>query len=175
MNFFVSLAMAATLVKAVPVKKSDVEKLDLTPLGACENRAVIAEQSFKVEAGGNSHDGAMFVATTCTGGPTKAAWGEFKDGKLVRALPPHPANEWSVWEIKGVGFRDVDKDGNFDIVAVVSAMSGIGPEGAIPFDVAGVWYGQADGNWRTDEKANEKLQKIKRVTLKSAYKALEKK
>jgi hypothetical protein len=56
-----------------------------------------------------------------------------RSGK-IQELSKHPANDYFVEDVEAVAFRDFNQDGKTDIFINVSAITGIGPVGAQPFD-----------------------------------------
>ena len=67
------------------------------------------------------------------------------EGKIVSALPAfYGDGQWAYYDTSRAVFEDIDRDGRRDIVILAQYMTGIGPTGAEPFDVAGFYL-------RTDE------------------------
>ncbi len=102
------------------------------------------------------------------------AFGFYRNGKLEQALPTHPANTWSVEEIQAIAFPDVNGDGRFELLTIVSAITGMGPTGTEPFNVAAVWFQSADGNWAADPRADKALEQVRQPDVKKAVAALKK-
>ncbi|MGH9197058.1 MAG: hypothetical protein ACRD1T_15130 [Acidimicrobiia bacterium] len=68
------------------------------------------------------------------------------DGKTVAQLPEFYGNDmWSYWDTRAVAYEDIDGDARKDIVILASFMTGIGPGGADPFDVAGFYLNTDQG------------------------------
>lgn len=63
-------------------------------------------------------------------------------GRILYEFPDFYGNEhgWAADEIKAIAFRDVNHDGRKDIIIIGSYITGMGPNAAVPFDVAGVYF-----------------------------------
>jgi hypothetical protein len=61
-------------------------------------------------------------------------------GYIIYKFPDFLGNDWYLYELKAVSFKDVNKDGLKDIVIIADYMTGIGNEGAIPFPVCGIYF-----------------------------------
>jgi len=92
--------------------------------------------------------------------------------RILQVLKDHPGNQWSVQKVDAVSLRDVNQDGIADLIVIVSAMSGIGPEGAHDFPAAGFWLGTKSGTFRTDPKALKILPYHRRITVRSVVRML---
>ncbi len=79
----------------------------------------------------------------------------------VTPLPPHPVMTWNAYEVEAVAFRDVRGDGTRAIIIDVQGVTGIGPNGATPFDVWAVYLPNADGTFRLDDGLQKKLDGVK--------------
>jgi hypothetical protein len=67
-------------------------------------------------------------------------------GNAVYRFPPLPGTgEVAFFRTQDAGIADVDRDGLDDVVIVVEAMTGIGPSGAEPFPLAGVYLRRGEG------------------------------
>ncbi|MFY0576469.1 hypothetical protein ACN28S_20865 [Cystobacter fuscus] len=169
-------AKAPPPVKAVKLTVKERESLQgLEALwGTCENRQLAESQLFRLQQKGSVLDGKVFVAGTCMDAAGKVRFGLIAGNTLAQALPEHRANTWGIYEVEAVAFSDVDDDGRSDIVTIVSAMTGVGPEGAVPFSVADVWFQTEDGRFVADSQAEAVLEKVREPTVKKAIAALKK-
>jgi hypothetical protein len=71
---------------------------------------------------------------------------EDEAGAPVYRFPPVPGTgEVAFFRTQDAGLADVDRDGREDVVIVVEAMTGIGPGGAEPFPLAGVYLRRGQG------------------------------
>ncbi len=70
----------------------------------------------------------------------------------IKELPKHPVLTWNFFEIKTVAFRDLQGDGKRCIIVNAAGMTGVGPDGANPFDVYAIYIPEPNGTWRMDEK-----------------------
>jgi hypothetical protein len=163
-------------LKAMPITEQEAGTVRLMELmtDACPVGTVNAEQSFRIDQPGASQHNALFITMECNDHPFTVGFGFYRAGELQQKLPSHPANQWTVDEVKAVSFPDINGDGRFEVLAIVSAMSGVGPEGAVPFSVAAVWFEQPDGTWASDAKADKALETLKNPDVKKAAAALKK-
>ena len=53
-------------------------------------------------------------------------------------------------------------------------MTGMGPTGAEPFNVATVWFQSADGKWAADPRADKALAQVRPPDVKKCVAALKK-
>jgi hypothetical protein len=78
--------------------------------------------------------------------PVAVLWLENAAGSTVYRFPPLPGTgELAFFRTRDTGLADIDGDGRDDLVVVVEAMTGIGPGGAEPFPLAGVYLRRGDG------------------------------
>jgi hypothetical protein len=150
------VSLALSHPPALEAKRASAKELaslpDLTK-AVCATATVVPEQSFRFAAGG-PHGEALLLSVRCDDkGLTRTRFVELRKGQVAQVLD-HPANAWNTEDIEGVAFQDINGDGVPDLVAVVSAMTGIGPTGAVPFSVVGIWLGQTDGSWKADPEGN---------------------
>ena len=82
----------------------------------------------------------------------------------VTILPQHPVMTWNAYEVEAVAFRDVRGDGTRAIVIDVQGVTGIGENGATPFDVWAVYLPNADGTFRLDDGLQKKLDGVKTLS-----------
>lgn len=76
---------------------------------------------------------------------------ETDDGKIITKLPDFYGNGyWSYWNTRGVAYEDLDGDGRKDIAILARYVTGIGPNGAEPFDVVGFYFNTDKGFERAD-------------------------
>ncbi len=67
-------------------------------------------------------------------------------GRTLIRLPDFPPNQdYAYDETRAAAFADLDGDGREDIAIIAGFMTGIGPGGAEPFDLAGFYLGSAQG------------------------------
>ena len=63
------------------------------------------------------------------------------EGKTIYRFPEFYGNRWSsFFDLKAVAFRDADRDGFKDVLLIADYITGIGPQGAIPFPVGSVYF-----------------------------------
>lgn len=162
-------------MKPVPITSQEQESIkDFSPLGECKQPSVESKQSFRLQQKGAPLDGALLISMMCQDNVGVVAFGLYRNGQLEQALPAHPANTWSVEEIQAIAFPDVNGDGRFELLTIVSAMTGMGPTGAEPFNVATVWFQSADGRWAADPRADKALAQVRQPDVKKSVAALKK-
>lgn len=66
-----------------------------------------------------------------------------KEGKLTKLEDPQYG--WAFFSLEGVLFSDLNGDGLIDIVMVGKFATGIGPTGAVPFDVPIIYLRSKNG------------------------------
>ncbi|WP_018751228.1 hypothetical protein [Paenibacillus sanguinis] len=92
---------------------------------------IISEQSFQVEL--NEWGKVNFVSGYYGEGRTRdLAFYIEKNGDVLYELPTEEADKGLLDNVQAIGFRDVNKDGRKDVIAICTYYSGAGPEGAIP-------------------------------------------
>ena len=84
-------------------------------------------------------------------------------GGAKTVLPQHPVMNWSAYEVEAVAFRDVRGDGSRAILIDVQGVTGIGENGATPFDVWAVYVPGA-GGFRLDDGLQKKLDGAKSLS-----------
>ncbi|HYO71528.1 MAG TPA: hypothetical protein VEU33_36155 [Archangium sp.] len=162
-------------MKPVPITSQERASIkDFSPLGECAQPSVDPKQSFRLQQKGAPLDGALLISMMCQDNSGVVAFGFYRNGKLEQALPAHRANTWSVEESQAIAFPDVNGDGRFELLTIVSAMTGMGPTGAEPFNVAAVWFQSADGKWAADPRADKALEQVRQPDVKKAVAALKK-
>jgi hypothetical protein len=78
--------------------------------------------------------------------PAAALLLEGQAGNEVYRFPPLPGTgEVAFFRTREAGVTDVDRDGQDDVVVILEAMTGIGPGGAEPFPLAGVYLRRGQG------------------------------
>jgi hypothetical protein len=105
--------------------------------------AKLAHPAFRGPFGPSS---ASIVAVTATADAPPADFAGLvvlPDGKVLKLPALH--DHWSGWEVHAVLFEDVDGDGAKELIVIAEYVTGIGPEGAIPFFYNSVvrWDGSA--------------------------------
>ncbi|WP_127588947.1 hypothetical protein [Paenibacillus koleovorans] len=64
-----------------------------------------------------------------------------ESGGLKYEFPSFTGNTgWWLYDIRAVAFRDVNQDGWKDVIVIADYMTGVGPTGAQPFPIAGIYY-----------------------------------
>jgi hypothetical protein len=67
-------------------------------------------------------------------------------GNPVYRFPPLPGTgNYAYFETRDMAIADIDEDGQDDLAVIIEVMTGIGPSGAEPFPLAGVYLRRADG------------------------------
>ncbi|WP_052410389.1 hypothetical protein [Paenibacillus durus] len=89
-------------------------------------------------------------------------------GKILYEFPDFYGNQWNtLFEMKAVSFKDVNKDGLKDIIIIAEFMTGVGPDGAEPFNVGDVYFQTKTGfvnNPELDEAIHD-LKKNKTIEM----------
>ena len=70
----------------------------------------------------------------------------FVGDRVIYSLPKseHDRN-WAAWDVLAVAFTDLDLNGNDDIMMLSEYMTGIGPQGAVPFPAISIYYSRKQG------------------------------
>jgi hypothetical protein len=131
---------------------------------AGEGCTVDEDQVYRLELPLSALDGALLVPVICESeGPRHRAHVRVVQGeRVVQSLDDHASSAWYASEIQRVGLRDVNHDGFSDLLVIVSAMSGMGPDGAIPFPVPDFWLGGAE-RFGIDAEARAQLAALRRI------------
>lgn len=91
----------------------------------------IPEQSFQVEL--NEWGTVDFVSGYYGEGRTRdLTFYIEKNEDVLYELPTEEADRGLLDQVQAIGFRDVNKDGKKDVIAIYTYYSGAGPQGAIP-------------------------------------------
>jgi hypothetical protein len=73
-------------------------------------------------------------------------------GRSVYRFAPLPGTGvYAYFQTRDMALADIDQDGMDDVVVVIEAMTGIGPSGAEPFPLTGVYLRRSDGFERSVE------------------------
>ena len=73
-------------------------------------------------------------------------------GNPVYRFPPLPGTgSYAYFQTRDMAIADLDDDGQDDVVVIVEVMTGIGPSGAEPFPLSGVYLRRADAFERSAE------------------------
>lgn len=64
----------------------------------------------------------------------------YENNQLYFRLPPHAVNDFAFFSYNSVSVYDINGDSKDDIIINASAITGIGPEGAVPFDRVSVYF-----------------------------------
>jgi hypothetical protein len=84
--------------------------------------------------------------------PTASLLLEDSAGTPVYRFPDLPGvNEYAYYGTEALALEDVDADGRDDVIAIVELVTGIGPTGAEPFVLAGVYLQRDNGFERANE------------------------
>ena len=115
----------------------------------------ILSQTFEVDL---PHFGSVTFAPFISNkyGPGRLCLCLIKNSNPVYEFPKFHGNEWSFEILNGVAFRDVNNDGNLDIILVAEYVTGIGPGGVVPFQVAGIYIYKKNG-FQEEPDLTEKL------------------
>jgi len=120
---------------------------------------VLKDQSFYVEF--ESFGKVWFITSELSDGALYKLCFYLLDekGNILYTLPEFYGNQWStVEEFKAVAFKDADNDGLKDVIIIADYITGIGPTGAEPFSVAGV-YLQKDKEFISNPDLDEQINK----------------
>jgi hypothetical protein len=86
------------------------------------------------------------AASTESGPPKVELVLQNRAGEAVYRLPEFWANrEYAYYETREAAFADIDHDGLEDIAIIAEYVTGIGPTGAEPFAVAGIYLRRGSG------------------------------
>lgn len=96
---------------------------------------------------------AITVRSDATTSPPAAEMAlEDKAGNPVYRFPPLPGTgSYAYFQTRDMALVDLNEDGRDDVVVIVEVMTGIGPSGAEPFPLAGVYLRRADAFERSTE------------------------
>lgn len=117
---------------------------------------VIEDQSFSVEL--ESWGKVRFVSGKM-GNPIAKAYFYLIDemGIVIYSFPYFSGNSRNYcWKVRAVSFTDVNHDGLTDVVIIAEYATGIGPRGAIPYPVAGIYF-QKEKKFINDERLDEQI------------------
>jgi len=117
----------------------------------------IQEQSFKTNF--KHFKNVMFSSyNDFESGPGKVHFYLFRNNKIVYEFPEFPVDSgsWSFENVKAISFKDINNDGLKDVIVIAEYITGIGPNGMIPFLVKGV-YLQRKGKFVSAEKISKLL------------------
>lgn len=120
--------------------KSGIEVTSEKPVAAASDELgkKIENQSFEVELPG------FGLVEFCSywypaSKPLSLKFYLFKNDKVVYELPEYSNNVNPGVSLEAVAFRDLNDDGNKDIVVISEHVTGIGPQGSVPFVNVGVY------------------------------------
>jgi len=139
-----------------------------------ESGTVVDKQSFDTRLAGFGK--VRFVShLDRSKGPGKCRFELQRGGRTIyRFLKPH-ANDWSCEEITGVAFADVNGDGRKDVIVMATAITGIGPTAARPFNANTIYYNTDKGRFvsvaavNTLASKHDSVGKVRRALVKSPY------
>jgi len=132
----------------------------LSASAAMAEQNVIEKQSFDTSFKG--FGAVRFVTLRGTaGGPGKCRFELRRAGRTVYRFPAAYADQWSCFDVTAVAFRDVNGDGRKDVLVLATAITGIGPTGAQPFQANTVYYNTGAGRFVTNGKINAFASKSK--------------
>lgn len=164
-------------VKAVPLNAREQNSLMESGVEfdkRCDGGTVFQEHSFHLQQKGGPYDGALFLTVLCNGDAGSTQFGFMREGKQYQPLPNHPANRWLMNQVEAVSFPDVNGDGRFDIVTLVSTEEAEGHDAEHPLMLAAVWFQGPEGQWTSDPKADELLGRTPTPNVKAVLAALKK-
>jgi hypothetical protein len=132
--------------------------LSASAAGAEQN--VVAKQSFDTSFRGF---GAVRFVTLrdTTGGPGKCRFELRRAGRTVYRFPTAYTDQWSCFDVTAVAFRDVNGDRLKDVLVLATAITGVGPTGARPFQANTVYYNTGAGRFVTNARINAFASKSK--------------
>ena len=74
--------------------------------------------------------------------------------------------QWKLWELKAVAFEDIHQDGDGpDIIVIAEYVTGIGPEGALPFTAPAILFNRGDDTFQNDIAVNSVLSEYNAQTV----------
>ena len=93
-----------------------------------------------------------------SGGPSKAHYYLIRDGQIILELPEHYGNTygWSIERVVAISFKDLNSDGLKDIIIFADYVTGIGPNGMVPFLTRDVYF-QGHGSFNKNEEISALL------------------
>jgi hypothetical protein len=152
----------------MPVTRSHISALALAfaamlaaGTSAAEMRT-LPGQSFQTRFAGFGP--VRFVSMIDYSGPPKCRFELHQGGAVIYRFPAPYSNLWACSDIKAVAFRDVNADGRTDVIVMATAITGIGPTAAKPFQTNTVYYAASGGGgFVTREKINEFASKYRTV------------
>jgi len=62
------------------------------------------------------------------------------DENILYEFPDFLGNTWAFYDMSAVSFKDVNNDGLKDIIVIAEYITGVGENGATPFNVAGIYF-----------------------------------
>jgi hypothetical protein len=127
---------------------------------ATAQQQVVASQSFNTRFKG--FGAVRFVTLRDTaGGPAKCRFELRRGGRTLYRFPAARTDQWSCFDVTAISFRDVNGDGRKDVLVLATAITGIGPTGAQPFQANTVYYNTGAGRFVTNGKVNAFASKSK--------------
>ncbi|MEO1622070.1 MAG: hypothetical protein AAFU53_13695 [Cyanobacteria bacterium J06632_3] len=74
--------------------------------------------------------------------------------------------QWKLWKLKAVAFEDIHQDGDGpDIIVIAEYVTGIGPEGALPFTAPAILFNRGDDTFQNDIAVNSVLSEYNAQTV----------
>jgi hypothetical protein len=111
----------------------------------CDSGWVIASKhSFRLSGPGDVRDQAVFASAHCDDSRRYAFVTRLRSGEVMAWESHAVHNEPMPWEVEGISFADVNHDGHADLLVAVSAMTGVGPDGAKPYIIMDALISSAD-------------------------------
>jgi hypothetical protein len=117
-------------------EQQDAEQSNMDELP--EDLTIISEQSFQVEL----NEWGMVYFVSGYYGEGRSADLTFylqKEGHVVYEFPKEEVDNGLLDKVQAIGFRDINKDGKKDVIAIYTYYSGAGPQGAIPRSYARIY------------------------------------
>ena len=141
----VGVTLIQPLGLAGPANPRAVEASELSALQALfPQQIVISEHTFWVDL--PKCGTCIFVPIRDLQGRPALSLHLVDDDRVIYSLPQseHDRN-WAAWDVLAVAFTDLDSDGKDDIMVLSEYMTGIGPQGAVPFPAMSIYYMRKQG------------------------------
>ncbi|WP_017324900.1 hypothetical protein [Synechococcus sp. PCC 7336] len=130
---------------AIPANPRAIDKTELSVLPTLFPRqTVLGEHAFRVDL--PQCGTCLFVPIQDLQGRPEISLHLVKEGQITYTLAQSEADRtWAAWEVLAVAFTDLDADGDDDIMLLAEYMTGIGPQGAVPFPAMSIYYSRKRG------------------------------
>ena len=129
---------------ASPANPRAIDDADFSALQALfPQQIVLREHTFWVEL--PQCGACLFVPIQDLQGSPELSFHLIRDGHITYSMPqPEHDFNWSPFGVLAVAFTDLDSDGNDDITILSEYVTGIGPQGAVPFPGISIYYNRQD-------------------------------